>query len=161
MTSDAIQALLRPFYGYLELGMDADANDSLEALPDDVKPHPLVLTAQLELLMVMKRWEDGVILGQSLCRIFSNHHDLWFRTAYCLHAMKRTAEAKETLLSAPTAISGTALYCYNLACYEAQLGRIDRAKSLLEACFTKDANMRATALDDPDLEQVWDSIARE
>jgi hypothetical protein len=158
MTPDAIKALLRPFYDYLERGMDADANDALETLPDDVKSHPLVFGARPELLMVMERWEDGVILGRSLCRIFSKHHDFWFRTAYCLHAMKRTAEAKETLLSAPTAISGTALYCYKLACYEAQLGLTDRAKALLQECFTKDATMKATALDDPDLGPVWDSL---
>ncbi|MEJ0000948.1 MAG: hypothetical protein WDO13_18320 [Verrucomicrobiota bacterium] len=103
--------------------MDTEANDALEALPDEIKSHPLVYSARLELLVIMERWDDGVILGQSLCRQFPRQLDFWFRTAYCLHAMKRTAEARETLLSAPSAISGTPLYCYNQACYEAQLGR--------------------------------------
>jgi len=159
MTPDAIQGLLRPFYGYLELGMDADANDALEALPDEIKPHPLVLGARLELLMVMERWESGVILGRSLCRLFPKIFDFWFRTAFCLHAMKRTVEARDTLIAAPLPIAATALYYYNLACYEAQLGETERAKLLLKECFTEDASMKATALDDPDLEPLWDSIA--
>ncbi len=73
--------------------------------------------------------------------------------------MKRTAEAKETLLRATTAISRTALYCYNLSCYEAQLRHTERAKLLLQECFTKDATMKATALDDPDLESLWAVIS--
>jgi hypothetical protein len=55
-------------------------------------------------------------------------------------------------------IRGTALYCYNLACYEAQLGCTESAKALLQECLAKDATMKATALDDPDLESAWDSL---
>ena len=43
---------------------------------------------------------------------------------------------------------------YNLACYECQLGNLDRAKRWLEKAFELgDArNMKLAALDDPDLE---------
>ncbi|MEJ0000940.1 MAG: hypothetical protein WDO13_18280 [Verrucomicrobiota bacterium] len=155
ISGDEIQARLRPFFGYLELEMNADANEALEVLPIEIKAHPLVLSARLELLMVTKRWEDGVILGQSLCGLWPKHFDFWFRTAYCLHELKQTTEAKQTLLNAPEPIRDTALFSYNLACYEAQLGDLDRAKALLRVCFSKDANMKATALDDPDLEPLW------
>jgi hypothetical protein len=117
-----IQSLLEPFYGYLELEMDSDANDFLEELPNELKSHPLVYSARLDLLMAMARWEDGVILGQSLCKNWPKQNDFWFRTAYCQHELKKTAEAKETLLSAPTGLRDAPLYSYNLACYEAQLG---------------------------------------
>ena len=36
MTSDEIQSLLEPFCGYVELGMDAEANDALEDLPNEI-----------------------------------------------------------------------------------------------------------------------------
>jgi tetratricopeptide (TPR) repeat protein len=138
--------------------MDQDANNVLDALPPELKSHPLVLAARLEQLMVLKRWDDGVILGQSLSQKWPQHFDFWFRTAFCLHELKRTAEAKQTLLGAPPAIRETALYCYNLACYEAQLGDRDKAKALLAECFKRDKSMREGALDDPDLEPVWDSL---
>jgi hypothetical protein len=121
MTPEEIESLVEPFYGYLELGMDDEANDVLDALPPETKSHPLVLSARLDQLMLLKRWEDGVILGQSLYKKWPQHFDFWIHTAFCLHEMKRTAEAKQTLLSAPEAIREAALYSYNLACYEAQL----------------------------------------
>ncbi len=61
---------------------------------------------------------------------------------------------KQTLLSAPKPIRDTALYSYNLACYEAQLGDVSRAKALLKVSFEKDPELKETALDDPDLEPV-------
>jgi hypothetical protein len=158
MKPEKIQSLLLPFYGYIELGMDKDANDVLDALPDKLKSNPLTLSARLYQLMFLKRWEDGVILGRSLSKKWPLHFDFWFRTAFCLHELKRTAEAKQTLLDAPESIRETAQYSYNLACYEAQLGHPDKAKLLLNACFTKDKSMRQTALGDPDLEPVWDSL---
>ena len=56
-------------------------------------------------------------------------------------------------------IRDTALYFYNLACYEAQLGNLDEAKRLLKDCFSKDPQYREESMDDPDLEPVWISLA--
>jgi hypothetical protein len=106
----------------------------------------------------MVRWEDGAILGLSLAKLWPEHFDFWIHAAFCLHELKRTAEAKQTLLNAPVAIRETALYSYNLACYEAQLGQHEKAKVLLAECFTRDKSMRDGALDDPDLAPVWDSF---
>ena len=160
MTSDEIQSLLEPFCGYVELGMDIEANDALEALPNQVKTHPLVLSARFELLMVTDHWEEGVILGQSLTKLWPQQFNFWFHTAFCLHEMKRTAEAKQTLLNAPEAIRETAQYSYNLACYEAQLGNIAEAKRQLSIAFKMDQNFKADSLDDPDLEPLWSAIGQ-
>jgi tetratricopeptide (TPR) repeat protein len=155
---ESVPDLMQPFYGYLHLEMYAEANDELENLPNEAKAHPLVLLGRLELLMEMARWEDGVILGQSLCELWPDEYEFWFKAAYCLHEDKRTAEAKATLIRAPAAIRDTALYCYNLACYETQLGNLGEAKTLLKQCFQKDKRLREGALDDPDLEPLWDSF---
>jgi hypothetical protein len=56
-------------------------------------------------------------------------------------------------------VAHTALYSYNLACYEAQLRRTEKAKLLLKECFAKVPKMRQTALDDLDIQPVWDSLA--
>jgi tetratricopeptide (TPR) repeat protein len=152
------ESLLTPFIGYLELGMYPDANDELEKLPSDVKAHPIVLLARLELLVEMERWEDGVILGASLIKLWPQEHEFRFKTAYCLHELKRTKEARETLATAPADLLKTALFFYNMACYETQLGNLGEALLLLESCFAKDKNWRAEALEDPDLELLWDSL---
>ncbi len=86
--------------------------------------------------------------------IDSSERLLWFRTAFCLHELNRTAEAKQTLFNAPEPIRDTALHS-NLACYEALLGDVAKAKTLLTISFEKDPELMETALDDPDLESVW------
>jgi tetratricopeptide (TPR) repeat protein len=151
-------SLLEPFVGYLDLGMFHEANEELEKLPPDAKSHPLVLLARLELLVEMKRWEDGAILGQSLAKLWPEQHEAWFKAAYCLHELKRTSEAKATLTRAPADLRETALFLYNMACYETQLGNIAPAKVLLNSCFGKEKKWRQQALDDPDLQPLWDSL---
>jgi hypothetical protein len=153
-----IQTLLEPFGGYLELGMFHQANDELENLPIELKTHPSVLHARLALLIEMGRWEDGVLLGESLCQLWPLEHEFVFKTAFCLHELKRTKEAKETLLAAPASIRDVALYSYNLACYESKLGNLQEAKRLLNQCFLKDAGFRKAALYDSDLEPLWASL---
>lgn len=156
--TESVARLLQPFYGYVHLGMFLDANEELEKLPNEIKTQPLVLEARLELLVEMEKWEDGVLLGQSLLELWPQELEFHFKTAYCLHELKRTKEAKMTLESAPASIRLTALYCYNLACYETQLGNLGIAKLLLQECFVKEPRYREEALDDPDLEPLWESL---
>jgi hypothetical protein len=44
---------------------------------------------------------------------------------------------------------------FNLACYEAQMGSLDRAKAHLKRATEIDAKLRLLALEDPDLEPLW------
>jgi tetratricopeptide (TPR) repeat protein len=157
---NSIESLLEPFIGYLHLGMFLDANDELEKLPPELKTHPKVLTARLVLLMEMRKWEDGALLGESLIKLWPSEHEFHFKKAYCLHELKRTQEAKQTLESAPMSIRDTALFFYNLACYEAQLDNLVRANALLKECFKKEPYYRQESLDDPDLEPLWDSLGK-
>ena len=49
---------------------------------------------------------------------------------------------------------------FNLACCEAQMGNLDRAKVHLKQATEIEAKFRLMALDDPDLEPLWASLAR-
>jgi tetratricopeptide (TPR) repeat protein len=156
---DIHNTILAPFDGYLDLGMHQEANDELERLPIELKTHPLVLSARLDLLMEMKRWEDGEILGRSLFKLWPDECEFYIRTAFCLHEMKRTQEALETLMSGPSALQSKAVFFYNAACYQAQLGHLTEAKQMLSVCFKLDKNYKAESLDDPDLEPLWAALA--
>jgi tetratricopeptide (TPR) repeat protein len=48
---------------------------------------------------------------------------------------------------------------FNLACYEAQMGNLDRAETHLKRATEIDAKFRLMALKDPDLEPVWASMS--
>jgi predicted Zn-dependent protease len=150
--------LLQPFLGYLDLQMFHEANDELESLPNEYKTRPEVLSARLELLMAMRRWEDGALLAQSLSKLWPDHDEWYIRTAFCLHELKRTADARAVLLNGPETLKDNAVYHYNMACYEAQLGHVKKAKQYLSTCFKMEKKFKAEALEDPDLEPVWTSI---
>jgi len=50
---------------------------------------------------------------------------------------------------------------FNLACYEAQIGSLDRAKAYLKRATEIDPKFRLMALEDPDLEPLWPSLAKD
>ena len=60
-------ALLDYFRGYMELGMYGEAGEELEKLPTEVRVHPAVQLARLDLLIEMRNWPEGVILASSFC----------------------------------------------------------------------------------------------
>jgi hypothetical protein len=47
---------------------------------------------------------------------------------------------------------------YNLACYFCQTGNIDAAKNYLKKAVEIDSSWRIAALDDEDLQPLWDSL---
>jgi hypothetical protein len=47
---------------------------------------------------------------------------------------------------------------YNLACYLCQTGEIQNAKNYLKKAFEIDSTWRIAALEDADLQPLWDSI---
>jgi len=150
-----IEALLQPFVGYLELGMIDDAEKELENFQPELKDHPLFWLAQLELIMARKQWQAGITLGKTLCARWPDELEFWFKTGYCQHELRQTADARETLLTAPAAIRQSAVFYYNLACYETQLGNLTDGKRLLEQSCKINNRFRKDSLKDPDLQPLW------
>lgn len=154
----SIESLLQPFFGYVELGMHEEALAELDNLPKEIQAHPLVQIARMDYFIETGNWEDGVCWGESLCELWPEESEFWIKRAYCLHELKRTSEAKEVLISAPAVHRELAIYCYNMACYETQLGNLVHAQELLERCFVKDPRYRESSQDDPDLKPLWNSL---
>jgi thioredoxin-like negative regulator of GroEL len=150
-----IEPLLQSFVGYVELGMYEDAGNELDRLPLEMQQHPTVQLARLDLLVEMKRWREGAALGESLCVLWPQELEFWFKTAFCQHELKRTVEARQTLLNAPAHIRKSAVFYYNLACYETQLGELLEGKRLLEKACEMDKRFRRDSLRDPDLQPLW------
>ena len=51
-----------------------------------------------------------------------------------------------------------AVIYFNLACYDCQLGRLDSAKDYLKRAFEIEPNRRLQALEEMDLEPLWQSL---
>ena len=55
----------------------------------------------------------------------------WVHRYYAFHELKRTAEARDNLLRVVDKFPEDPIMRYNLACYECQLGNLERAKQWL------------------------------
>jgi hypothetical protein len=62
------------------------------------------------------------------------------------------------LLSGEHVLKEEALWHFNLACYECQLGSMEAAKERLSETFRIDPKMRNQALEDEDLEPLWAAL---
>jgi hypothetical protein len=84
----------------------------------------------------------------------------WVHRSFCLHELRRTAEARDNLLRVVDKFSMSATIPYNLACYECQLGNLAQSKKWLQAAFRLGdrKQIKVAALEDPDLKPLWPEI---
>jgi len=66
--------------------------------------------------------------------------------------------ARLILVNAVERMPDVAVFHYNIACYDCQLGNLEEAKSRLKRAFELEPRYRMKALEDEDLEGVWDSL---
>ncbi len=147
-------SLLEAASGYYELGMISEALEEMNAIPDEDQQEPDVLFFRIALLLQQRNWSDALEYCETLTRLHPQKTEGYIHQAYCLHELKRTAEARKTLLSGPKKLHKNPLYHYNLACYAAALGNRDEAQQLLETSLRMDPSLRETAAQDPDLEPL-------
>lgn len=131
---------LQAAQGWLELGNHIEANEELEKItaflggsvnfPADlqhVRMRPQAGEATLGIAAALIQLEPDDPLG-------------WIHRSYALHELKRTAEARDNLLRVVDKFPASATMRYNLACYECQLGRLERqelAQQRIRACGFK------------------------
>ena len=77
---------------------------------------------------------------------------------YAIRRANSIEAAKEILLNAEPKFPKQAVIKYNLACYFCQLGDLESAKKYLTRAFEIDPNWRLQALEDEDLEALWESL---
>jgi len=151
---EEFQRTLVTAQGYCELQMYEDALAELDSIPSRYQHRPLVVEMRLVTLMQAKRWPDALEFGDKLCALRPDAGAGFIHTAFCLHELGRTAEAKKRLLSGPPTLEKEANYFYNLACYECVLGDLDEARKHLARSIALDPKYREFAKGDPDLKQL-------
>lgn len=137
--------------GYLDLGLPELAREELALLPPSQSSHPEVMELRLAILMRSRAWEAAAEEGLAACQIAPEHTRFFIHTAYCLHELGRTGDARRLLLSGPEALRRDPLYHYNMGCYLAVMGLKDEARAFLERAIAMDHRLRAFARTDPDL----------
>jgi tetratricopeptide (TPR) repeat protein len=74
------------------------------------------------------------------------------------HDRHGLSQTTRELLNAEPKFPKQAVIKYNLACYFCQLGDLESAKKYLKRAFEIDPNWRLQALEDEDLEALWESL---
>lgn len=157
MTLNSDKVLLAA-QGYFELGMMDDALAELGHLPRVLQSRLDVLQMRLCANMRIHRWDDALQASEDLCQLQPDEAMGYIHAAFCLHELGRTSEARDLLLTGPTALRREATYHYNLGCYDAALGDIESAQTHLQASFKLDRKFREYAKTDPDLKSVWATL---
>ena len=151
---------VRAAQGWLELGNHTEANEELSKIAPEFRTHPDVLKVSWEVYAAGRKWEAALEVAAALIQHDSEDPLGWVHRSYCLHELKRTAEARDNLMRVVGRFPLSATMRYNLACYECQLGRLPQAKSWLRKAFVlgDKKKMKQVALDDRDLEPLWPEI---
>jgi tetratricopeptide (TPR) repeat protein len=151
---------LQAAQGWLELGNHIEADAELDNITGSLRAHPDVLKVRWEIYAAAKKWEAALDIAAAIAQLDPDDPLGWVHRSYALHELKRTAEARDNLLRVADKFPVSATMRYNLACYECQLGNLERAKQWLEKAFAiGDARkMKLAALEDPDLEPLWRDI---
>lgn len=136
--------------GYIELGLHLYANEELEKITPELRVLPQVLAFRLHIYQALEKW-----VAKTLAMTQPSNAQWWISWAYATRRADCLAAARLILENALEPHPACAIIHYNLACYECQLGNVDAAKDRLKKAFETDIGLRAQALEDEDLEQLW------
>jgi tetratricopeptide (TPR) repeat protein len=148
--------------GWLMLRNPGEALHELAEISPAAQQHPEVLLVLWEIHSQAGRWPEAIEAADRLLAQTSDQPEGYIKRAYALHELKRTQEAWDTLEPAVKRFDDNWLIPYNLACYASQLGRAaDALKLLKRALRLGDAReIHAMALEDSDLQPIWEAIEK-
>jgi tetratricopeptide (TPR) repeat protein len=150
---------LKAAEGWLELGNHLEANEELENITASDRAHPDVLELRWQIYIEEEKWEASALIGGVIVELAPERHTGWIYRSFALHRMNQTQEAYDLLYPAAEKFPKIWTVPYNLACYAARLNRIDEAEIWLRKAMTIDQKLtQTTAINDPDLEPLWESM---
>ena len=144
--------------GFLELGMPLDANAEIEQLAPDLRHLPEVLAVRAGIYRALHKWELMQVVAQRLAQHEPNESQWTVWWAYATRRADSILAARRILAEAVERNECVAIFHYNLACYDCQLGDLDSAKAHLRRAFELRRDYRLKALDDDDLRLLWESL---
>lgn len=149
--------------GWLELGNPVEAEAELGRLSPQGRDHPDALEVRWQVCAGLNRWDAALAVAARLLKKAPDRPSGWLHRAYAIRRASGGGlqQAWEALRPAFDKFPKLPVVPYNLACYAAQLGRLDEAwdwlQKAVQAAGAKDS-IKSMALADPDLEPLWDRV---
>jgi len=120
---------------------------------------PEVLGVRLAIYLGLKKWELMQQVAKRLKEFQPDNVEWTISLAYASRRAFSIDVAMAILLDAKAKFPREAAIPYNLACYYCQLGEMEKARRYLKETFEIDLNWRKAALEDEDLQPLWDSVS--
>jgi Flp pilus assembly protein TadD len=136
-----------------------DAALVLEEIAPEDKNRNEVLGARVSLYMVARKWDMAAAVASHLVKVEPQTAGWWISLAYAVRRTESVEKAEAILLRAQAIHPKVAMIAFNLACYASVTGRMEDAKERLRHAIELEKDIRGLALDDKDLEPLWDWIA--
>jgi predicted Zn-dependent protease len=151
--------------GWLGLGSVADAKAELAMVRKSKQHHPDVLELRWMICAAERRWEEGLQLARQLMHAAPDRCSGWLNQAYALRRVPdgSVKKAWAALLPAFDKFPKEPTISYNLSCYACQMKQLDAARVWLKraAVIGGKEHIKRMALQDPDLEPLWDEIRQQ
>ena len=144
--------------GFSELGLFQEAVEELEALPVEVKETRVALVIWLELYQGWQKWSEAASVAMRLAETEPQESNWQVALAYATRRSRGLASARDILIDASQRFPNCAMIQFNLACYDAQLGRLSEARMRLRQAIQIDEHLVDLARKDPDLEPIRDEV---
>jgi hypothetical protein len=154
------QRHLQAAVGYLELGMVEDAANEIECIPPDQKNSSEVLDVRLEIYRASEKWTLMAVVARELWKRHQDQPVYWNHFAWAVRRAESIESANDILMDALKRFPRDALTRFTLGCYACQMGQIKLAKEWVRQAIDFDPKFKMLAIDDPDLEPLWASLAK-
>src|SRR5438552_8350596 len=138
--------------------MFLEANTELDKIDPFNRAVPEVLALRIAIYRGLEKWELMQEIAKRLAEFQPDNIQWTISLAYAIRRANSIQAAKEVLLNAEAKFPKEPAVKYNLACYFCQTGDIQNAKYYLKKAFEIDLNWRTAALQDEDLQPLWESL---
>jgi tetratricopeptide (TPR) repeat protein len=136
-----------------------DAQSELERVDPSCRDLPELLAARIPVYRALEKWDVMAIVAKKLAEWRPEEPRNFIDWAYAARRGESIHQAHAILTRAAGLHPSDATIQFNLACYEAQLGNLDPAKTCLRRAIEIEGKFRVIALEDPDLEPLRASLA--
>ena len=160
--NEADQRHFEAAQGWLVLGDFVEADAELDRITPEFRVHPYVLGLRWSVYFKAERWDAAFEIARFLTEHLPDDPFGWLNQAYALRRMTGggVKAAWDALLPIADKFPSQPKIAFNLACYACQLGNLADARDWLRKAIElgDKKEIKARALEDPDLEPLWARI---
>lgn len=145
------EAHLRLADAYLNVGLYTAADVALAQISPQFRDLTQVLVARMKLHQGRGDWRSMEEVAREILSRYPDDPIWYVYLSIALRGGHSLEEGRDVLANAYQRYPTNAAIAFNLACYEAQLGRMAPARFYLRRAFEANPKLRRTAEADPDL----------